>query len=193
MKSHILNTISYIGGSVEGIDNEKLAHLCITEGARYSEDPTQNRYEDFNIPSNEEWNKVFENIQYQYMRVFKSRLELIDHWAHIHKKYESTNMHNHVNVDFFGISAESQADVSGVYYVQIPKDSGKFQFKYNINQYQTRSYWVEPVVGNFLIFPSTLNHYVTKNLSDDLRVSISFNAIELTQPGDLKKLVQQGQ
>ena len=73
MESHILNTISYMHGSVDGIDNEKLAHLCITEGVRYSEDPLNIRFEDFKIPKNEEWNKVFDNIQHQYMSVSKSK------------------------------------------------------------------------------------------------------------------------
>ena len=183
MKRHVLSVISYLHGSVEGIDNKKLAHLCITEGSRYTENPIKNRYEDRNIPSSEEWNKVFENIQYQYMEFFKKRLELTEHWAHIHKKNESTNKHNHVDIN-------SYSDVSGVYYVQIPKDSGKLMLEYNINQYQTGDCSVEPVVGDFYMFPSTLNHWVTKNLGDDLRVSISFNANVFyttpEEPGDLK-------
>ena len=66
-------------------------------------------------------------------------------------------------------------DISGVYYVQVPENSGKLVFEYNINQYQTKRFWVEPIVGNFFLFPSTLNHFVTKNMGDDLRISISFN------------------
>jgi len=166
--------ISCLYGSVEGIDNEKLAHPCITEGVRYSEDPLDTGFEDLAIPSNEEWNKVFENIQHQFMKVNGETLEFIDHWAQVHRKYESTNMHNHFDPNIN--EPKDQPDVSGVYYVQIPKGSGSLVFNYNINQYQTMSYSIEPIVGNFLIFPSTLNHHVTKNLSDDLRVSISFNA-----------------
>ena len=175
MNRHILSAISYIHGSVEGIDNKKLAHLCITEGSRYTENPIKNRYEDRNIPSSEEWNKVFENIQYQYMSVLKSRLELLSHWSQIHRKYESTIKHNH----HYPQDSGNEIGVSGVYYVQIPKNAGKLVFEYNINQYQTKYYPVEPIVGNFFIFPSYLNHWVTKNLGDDLRVSISFNAKEV--------------
>jgi uncharacterized protein (TIGR02466 family) len=69
--------------------------------------------------------------------------------------------------------------LSGVYYVQIPKNSGRLVFEYNINQFQNYLSWIEPVVGNFIIFPSTLNHYVTKNLGDECRVSISFNVINV--------------
>ena len=89
-----------------------------------------------------------------------------------------------------GTPKNSYANVSGVYYVQIPKDSGKLMLEYNINQYQTGDCSVEPVVGDFYMFPSTLNHWVTKNLGDDLRVSISFNANVFyttpEEPGDLK-------
>jgi len=172
MESHILNTISYMHGSVEGVDNEKLANFCISEGVRMNINPLESRYEDFYIPSNEEWNKVFDNIQFQYMNVFKTRLKLMNHWSQVHKKYESTNKHNHVNDGCIS----NGPDVSGVYYVRIPRDAGRLVFEYNINQYQKSTYWVEPVVGNFLIFPSTLCHSVTKNLGDDLRISISFNA-----------------
>ena len=172
MKMHTLMHIPYLHGRVEGIDNEKLAHTCITEGVRYTEDPIETRFEDFEIPSNEEWNKVFENIQHQFMNGPSGTLELMDYWAQVHKKYESTNMHNHFNI----LAPNETPDTSGVYYVQIPKGSGSLVFDYNINQYVTNRYSIEPIVGNFLIFPSTLNHYVTKNLSDDLRVAISFNA-----------------
>jgi len=182
MECHILNSISYLQGSVEGIDNEKLAHFCISEGVRYSEDPLHTRFEDFKIPRNEEWNKVFENIEYQYMSTFESRLKIINHWAAVHKKWEATNMHNHFGKMENMHGDDIQPDLAGVYYVQIPKDAGRLMFQYNVNQFRTEISPVEPVVGNFVIFPSTLNHYVTKNLADDLRISISFNAIELTKP-----------
>ena len=172
MKLNLLTHTSYLDGSVEGIDNEKLAHTCINEGVRNNEDPLFNRYEDFAIPINEELNKIFENIQYQYKQINQDELELMDYWAQLHRKYESTNKHNHFNTNEF----QNQPNVSGVYYVQIPKGAGKLVLEYNINQYQTRTHSIEPVVGNFFIFDSTLDHYVTKNLSDDLRVAISFNA-----------------
>ena len=172
MKPHTLTHISYLQGHVENIDNEKLAHLCITTGARSTEDPLENRFEDSAIPSNEEWDKVFESIQYQYRQINQEELELVDYWAQLHRKYESTNKHNHFNTNEFS----NQPSMAAVYYVQIPKGAGKLVFEYNINQYQTKTHSIEPAVGNFFIFPSTIDHYVTKNLSNDLRISISFNA-----------------
>ena len=171
LDKYILTDISYIEGSVKDIDNVKLANFCFNEGVRYDEDSTGSRYEDFKIPSCDEWDKILENIQYQYFKVYKTTLHLSEHWAHIHKKYESTNIHHHVNIDCMS----KDPDISGVYYVQVPENSGKLVFEYNINQYQTKRFWVEPIVGNFFLFPSTLNHFVTKNMGDDLRISISFN------------------
>ena len=92
LNKYILTDISYIEGSVKDIDNVKLANFCFTEGVRYDEDSTGSRYEDFKIPSCDEWDKILENIQYQYFKVYKTALHLSEHWAHIHKKYESTNL-----------------------------------------------------------------------------------------------------
>ena len=69
----------------------------------------------------------------------------------------------------------NSSDVSGVYYVFIPKNAGKLVFEYPINQYQTKKYYFNSCVGTYVLFPSTLNHYVTKNLSSEKRIAISFN------------------
>ena len=34
---------------------------------------------------------------------------------------------------------------------------------------------VTPMVGQYFLFPSWLEHFVTRNYSDDYRISISFN------------------
>ena len=34
---------------------------------------------------------------------------------------------------------------------------------------------IMPRAGEFFLFPSTMDHHVTRNLSDDVRISVSFN------------------
>ena len=81
---------------------------------------------------------------------------------------------------------------SGVYYVNVPKNSGKIKFitpaehmvydwplEYfdNHNEFNSDIWWL-PVEENVLyIWPSWLKHEVTMNVSDSVRVSISFNVV----------------
>lgn len=100
-------------------------------------------------------------------------------WANVNPKYASNKIHDHAN-----------CLLSGVYYVKTPKDSGTLMF-YDPRSAKT---FYKPLVSNFtaytadavahaaeegllLIFPSWLKHGVEPNLSDEDRVSISFNYV----------------
>jgi uncharacterized protein (TIGR02466 family) len=100
-------------------------------------------------------------------------------WANVNPKYASNKIHDHAN-----------CLLSGVYYVKAPKDSGQLMF-YDPRSAKT---FYKPLVSNFtaytadaiahaaeeglmLIFPSWLKHGVEPNLSNEDRVSISFNYV----------------
>ena len=80
--------------------------------------------------------------------------------------------------------------VSAVYYVDVPKDSGRLVFENPIQQHDyvmkpdiverfngiNSGYWnVEPETGDLIIFPSWLRHWVEPNNTDENRISIAFN------------------
>jgi uncharacterized protein (TIGR02466 family) len=80
--------------------------------------------------------------------------------------------------------------VSAVYYVNVPKDSGKLVFENPIQQHDyvmkpdtvetfngiNSGYWnVEPEQGELIIFPSWLRHWVEPNNTNENRISIAFN------------------
>lgn len=80
------------------------------------------------------------------------------------------------------------AILSGVYYVQIPADSGNFEFfdpvaarvstQYPVSAKKpgyAPSVEITPVEGGLVIFPSWLQHWVQPNRGTGDRVSISFN------------------
>ena len=107
------------------------------------------------------------------------RMAAANCWANINPKYASNKIHDHANCLF-----------SGVYYVKAPKDCGNLMF-YDPRSART---FYKPLVSNFtaytadaiahaaeegllLIFPSWLKHGVEPNLSDEDRVSISFNYV----------------
>lgn len=107
------------------------------------------------------------------------RITAANCWANINPKYASNKIHDHANCLF-----------SGVYYVKTPKDCGNIMF-YDPRTART---FYKPLVSNFtaytaeaiahvaeagllIIFPSWLKHGVEPNLSDEDRVSISFNYV----------------
>jgi hypothetical protein len=82
-------------------------------------------------------------------------------WFNAQGPGQDTSAHTH---------DENDELVSGVYYVNVPKNSGKLVLM--DGQLTIR---VMPKAGNFLFFPPTLLHRVEVNRSDEQRLSIAFN------------------
>jgi uncharacterized protein (TIGR02466 family) len=81
------------------------------------------------------------------------------------------------------------ADISGVYYVKATKDDAKFyvsspnrtlKSSYIFNHILDKKY-IEPTTGTIVLFPGWLEHGVETQISDQERVSISFN-LEFIRP-----------
>ena len=113
----------------------------------------------------------------------KNNLSIDNIWININSYKDSAKTHSH-----------PRSILSGVYYAQIPKDSGDIAFnntsgdliyhcwnKNKIINYNSNNSpeWFLPVAENILyIFPSWLNHYVKPNMNKtEKRISISFNLI----------------
>lgn len=61
-------------------------------------------------------------------------------------------------------------------YVSVPEGAGKIVFlPQTSNCEDPPSISYEPKVGQFLIFPGYLDHFVTRNHSEETRISVSFN------------------
>jgi len=106
-----------------------------------------------------------------------TELHKLDIWYNISKKYNFNSIHNH-----------PRCDLSGVYYVKVPKgDCGDIAFRdprpsvaygnpFIVERYHGGDLvGRKPEVGNMYIFPSSLDHSVKPNMTDDDRISISFN------------------
>jgi len=98
-------------------------------------------------------------------------------WANINGKFASNSIHNHPNSIF-----------SGVYYLKTPKDCGGIYFsdprpaarmlnppvtEFNLWTLPKVSY--KPHEGTMILFPSWLLHGVDTNMSEESRISLSFN------------------
>lgn len=89
-------------------------------------------------------------------------------WANVNQK-GSFNYH-HIHEGY----------LSGVFYLKVPKNSGRLIFtnpciRSEMHPIKNKNYPVNPEPFACIVFPSWLEHYVEPNMSDDYRVSISFN------------------
>ena len=176
MYNNVIHTIAFSRGFVPGIDNEKFKEIILKDPQPYIKDPKDttyivSRHEDTIFPINPEFEKVIIHIITQFGYLNNKNLKLLNFWAHIHKKNMSTVTHNHIEKEDY----EGRIYVSGVYYVQVPEKSGHLVFLYPHNSHVTNKYPIMPRAGEFFLFPSTMDHHVTRNLSDDVRISVSFN------------------
>ena len=112
-------------------------------------------------------------------------------WANINKRWDYNVKHAHPH-----------SNISGVYYVTVPEPKAKIWFhdpvhsRYMIELHhddeKTKNmpeFWsnvhYEPVPGKLILFPSYLEHTVEQNLSNENRISISFNFVQ----ADINKLI----
>ena len=107
-----------------------------------------------------------------------TRVELISSWVNYMTKFESNPLHTH------------DEDLSFVIYIGIPKNlkkeakntvantrPGSINFVYTLGneKYNLNSHEFMPEVGDFFIFPASLNHSVNHFQSEGERISISGN------------------
>jgi len=123
-------------------------------------------FEDSICPPNEILDDIIQQIQIDFNAATGEKITPLNYWGHIHEKNMSTNMHNH-----------NDTYVSAVVYVEVPEGSGSIVFRPRLNQYDNSAYSskFEPERGVYYIFPGYLDHFVTRNMSDELRISLSIN------------------
>ena len=103
-------------------------------------------------------------------------------WANINPSGGYNRPHLHPNSHF-----------SGVYYIKAPKNSGQIVFNdprtashmvmpNRIKETPPSHLWrevrVDPLEGRIIIFPAWLWHGVEPNLSEEIRISVSFNFLQ---------------
>tara|TARA_Y100000004_G_C8749975_1_gene341957 strand:- start:47 stop:625 length:579 start_codon:yes stop_codon:yes gene_type:complete len=124
--------------------------------------------------------RICQEVAKDTLKINKS-VSLSNAWININQKHNSNQTHTHPN----GI-------LSGVYYIKTPAGCGSIEFLHpaidmmerdwdgivsdsDFNKYNSRGWWLPPKEGILYIFPSWLKHFVNSNMSDEERISISFN------------------
>ena len=98
-------------------------------------------------------------------------------WVNVNKRNDWNLIHQH-----------GQYDLSGTYYVKVPKDSGRLVFrdprpaaignKFMINRFDKGEFKnVNVMEGMLGIWPAYLDHFVEPSNTDEERISISFDII----------------
>jgi len=146
--------------NIDGIDNSTLAQEILkNQDIRLSDDPNLTAHEDsLLVPApGSEILKVLETIN----NLVASR-NLITHaqWGIVSRPLESVNTHRHV-----------ESPLSWVYYVKIPKKSGDLVFSF----FDRFICPIAPEEGVLLLFPGWMHHSVSKNKSNELRISMAGN------------------
>jgi len=133
---------------------------------KLSEQPYCSRYEDTYCPPHPEVDKVIDEMIIDFKAATGEDIQCDGYWGHIHEKNMSTNIHDH-----------GDAYVSSVLYISTPNGSGDLVFLPRLNPYNNYAYRsnFKAIEGYYYLFPSYIDHFVTRNKSEEKRISISFN------------------
>jgi len=91
-------------------------------------------------------------------------LPLDEFWFNIAAPGESTGWHDH----------KGRSELSGVYYLQVPDNSGDIHFRKKIDD-ETFEWEMKSQTGKLILFDSNIEHSVPENKSNKNRISIAFN------------------
>ena len=103
------------------------------------------------------------------------KFEIKQLWANVNRKNDYNIVHQHGNYD-----------LSGTYYVKVPKNSGRLMFRDPrpgaiSNSFMSKNFdkgelhGVNILEGMLVMWPAYLDHLVEPNKTDDERISISFD------------------
>ena len=184
-----LYSCDYVTGRLPNIDTKAIAQMVMKNHLAkrtMHEDPNNIRGEDIRIDYDDNIQELARALCDQYAlasnntRKIKLSYEANSdihkdsnesYWAIVHGKGETTELHSHENYKNYSVGPH----VSSAFWIQVPENSGDFVFQYNPNPYMEGKKTIKSKEGCFLMFDSTLKHYVTENLSDDLRIVVSMN------------------
>ncbi len=95
-------------------------------------------------------------------------LPMDEFWFNIAAPGESTGWHDH----------KERSELSGVYYLYVPDNSGDIYFRKNIDD-KNFEWKMKSQTGKLILFDSCIEHSVPENKSKENRISIAFNLFSL--------------
>ena len=128
------------------------------------------------------------NILTTAVEEIKNKIEY-QHNLRLHNYWYNINHRNSFNAPHFHTGVHNNTVVSGVFYIETPKDCGQIVFTRNdqlvdimykgrtnkYNEYNSSTWTVKPVKNLCVLFPANLEHFVEPNFNKKKRISIGFN------------------
>lgn len=180
--------------NMETLNVEYIAYLrkLRSEHAGHSRSNTLGWHSPDDLHVRAEFSTLSEQVMERVRAVIVPALELDDQgaslhissmWAVINGKYAGNYLHRHGGSLF-----------SGVYYLHTGTDSGRLRFHdpradvrmlrpsvVRENEFLNHSHDILPQPGQLILFPAWLPHDVTPNLSDEERIVVAFNILEVSR------------
>lgn len=174
-ETFVLNELLLEFGFIKKINSAVLIKHCLkyedVVSTQEGLDETNNRSEDRHLPNHKEINKIINQIIHGFKEKYKVDLILDEFWTQIHKTGNSTNTRNYLNIE----NLKESPDISAIYFVKVPKKTGNIIFKFDMDRFREKSQAFLPKEGMVILFPSSLLHYITRNLDKEKRIFLSFN------------------
>jgi len=151
-----LYSLNYIAGELLNIDRKSIGEMVLRNylaGNNMDKDESSIRNEDIRIDYNDEIKQLVLSLQSEWKQ----------------QVYEQYGV-NDKNIELYW-----ENDPNEAFWVQVPEDSGDFVFRYKPNPYIVANKVIKAKDAGFLLFDSTMEHFVTKNCSDGFRIVISMN------------------
>ena len=180
----ILSEISIIHGSVDMPKNFEINRRLLKESIVYSnliskEDAKLNtfylpypRYA-VNFPTKVVGMLNAYITEYIFLN-HKLNLRNLDVWGNVFLPNEHYNFIKHIDT----LDLRNSADYIMLYGVDITDPNSKIIFHYNDNRKKDREFTMPLKSNQFIIFPSTLSHTITKNKSEDLNTVLTISYID---------------
>ena len=152
-----------------GIDNEQINEDVLKRKTLKLDDDEGNTFaEDSFYPETEACNHLLKEVDKVIQNEVNQYFKTYNQWAHILEPNESTMIHTHDNPGM-------PSHLSWVYYSKTEPNCGNIVWQTTIHN-RFVSMEETPEVGKLIIFPNWMPHFTKKNISDDIRISISGNA-----------------
>ena len=154
---------------LSNIDNDQINEdVLLRKNMKLDDDEGNTFAEDSFYPETEACNHLLKEVDKVIKEKINKYFSTYNQWAHILEPNESTMIHTH---DSQGIPPH----LSWVYYSKTEPNCGNIVWQTTIhNKFITME--ETPEVGTLIIFPNWMPHFTKKNISNDIRISISGNA-----------------
>ena len=155
--------------TLKGIDNKQINEDVLKrKDMKLDDDPGNTFAEDSFYPETEACNKLLKEVDKVIQKEIHPLFSTYNQWAHILEPNESTMIHSHE-------SPGLPPHLSWVYYSKTDPKCGNIVWQTTIHTKMV-TWEVEPKVGTLIIFPNWMPHFTKKNISNQIRISISGNA-----------------